>query len=234
MGSNQINLSCTSSIDLVIFDCDGVLVDSEVLSKRVLLIMLNELGINASSDYFDAHFLGRSFEHVTAKILEDFNINLPNEFCQDYQQSLMRTFTAELKPTVELEKALSKLGVPFCVATSSSPERIKHALSVSGLAEYFETRVFTCSEVKNGKPAPDIFLHAAEKMGVSAKNCLVIEDSLAGIQAAQAAKMRIIKYTGASHLISSHTPSTKLPDEVITISHWKQLFELAPSLSSSF
>jgi HAD superfamily hydrolase (TIGR01509 family) len=196
--------------------------------------MLIELGVNASSDYFDAHFLGRSFEHVAAKLLEDFNLNLPNEFRQDYQQSLMHTFTTELKPTAELEKALTKLDVPFCVATSSSPQRVKHALSVTGLTEYFKTRVFTCSEVKNGKPAPDIFLHAAAKMGVAAKNCLVIEDSLAGIQAAQAAKMHIIKYTGASHLISTHTPSTKLPNEMITISHWQQLFELAPSLSSSF
>jgi HAD superfamily hydrolase (TIGR01509 family) len=226
----------TSPIGLVIFDCDGVLVDSEVLSKRVLLRKLAELGANVSSDYFDTHFLGHSYEHVTAKVLDDFSVVLPKEFRHDYQHSLMQTFSAELTSTTELEHVLSRLAVPFCVATSSSPERVKHALNVTGLTEYFKDCVFTCSEVKKGKPAPDIFLHAAAKMGLAAKNCLVIEDSLAGIQAAQAANMQVIQYTGASHFSNHHAATKKklqkVLHEVTTISHWKQLFELAPSLSS--
>lgn len=219
-------------IQLIIFDCDGVLIDSEVLSKKVLLKMLSELGAKASGDYFDAHFLGHSFEHVTAKILEDFKVALPEAFKDDYHHSLMQTFSAELVSTPELKTILSQLKLPICVATSSSPERVKHALSVTELTDYFTNCVFTSSEVKRGKPAPDIFLHAAQKMGVPPANCLVIEDSSAGITAAKAANMPVVKYAGASHLKNQPTDISDVMDDVVTIHEWKQLFDLAPSLIS--
>ncbi|MEP1386135.1 MAG: HAD family hydrolase [Paraglaciecola sp.] len=219
-------------IKLIIFDCDGVLIDSEILSKRVLLKMLNELGAKASGDYFDRHFLGHSYEHVSAKILEDYGVVLPKQFKDDYHQSLMQTFSKELVPTPELKVLLSQLKLPICVATSSSPERVKHALSVTELTDYFTNCVFTSSEVKRGKPAPDIFLHAAKKMGVPPEHCLVIEDSTAGITAAKAANIPVIKYAGASHLKNLRTEVSNVKDDAVTIHEWKQLFELAPSLIS--
>ena len=223
----------TTPIELVIFDCDGVLVDSEVLSERQLLLMLSELGVNVSEEYFNAHFLGHSFEHVTTKILTDFSVELPSDFRQNYQQVLMRVFSAELKATPHIEHVLSQLSVPYCLASSSSPERVARALEITELIHFFSGRMFTSSQVNNGKPAPDLFLYAAEKMNVSPKNCLVVEDSQAGIQAAIAANMQLVQYLGASHLNNRSVVNPNTPVDVVTIHNWQQLFELAPSLNSS-
>lgn len=212
-------------IELIIFDCDGVLVDSEILSKQTLLKMLSELGANVSDEYFHRHFLGYKFEHVTAKVLADFSIVLTEEFRLAYRDALLEVFTTELKPTLELDSILDKLQVKSCVATSSSPAKVSHALHATALNEYFSGKVFTASEVKNGKPAPDLFLHAANKMGVAAEHCLVIEDSPAGIQGAKAANMRVIRYAGASHLIHHN-----YHDDVYTITHWEQLQHLISEL----
>ncbi|MEP1449128.1 MAG: HAD family phosphatase [Paraglaciecola sp.] len=213
-------LQC-NPIELIIFDCDGVLVDSEILSKQTLLKMLSELGATVSDEYFYRHFLGHNFEHVTAKVLEDFSVVLSEDFRFAYRDALLEVFTTELKPTLELDSILKNLHVKSCVATSSSPAKVSHALRATALNEYFSGKVFTASEVKKGKPAPDLFLHAAKKMGVAAEHCLVIEDSPAGIQGAKAANMRVIRYAGASHLIhhSYH-------DDVHTITHWEQLEHL--------
>ena len=220
-------------IKLIIFDCDGVLVDSEILSKRVLLSMLGDLGVNLSDDYYYTHFLGYNFEHVTAKVLADFSVILTNEFRQNYRQALVNVFSIELKKTTDLEWLLPQLNVSTCVATSGSPEKVKNSLNHTKLEEYFTGTVFTSSEVKHGKPAPDLFLHAAAKMGVSPENCLVIEDSETGIKAALAANMRVIRYAGASHMQNLNTSPINSSASVNTIEHWKQLFELEPSLCSS-
>jgi len=221
--------SSQHSIDLIIFDCDGVLIDSETLSKRVLLNMLAKLGVNLSDDYYYAHFLGYNFKHVTAKVLADFSVTLTNEFRQNYRQALIEVFAVELEPTIDLKWLLGQLKVNSCVATSSSPEKVKHTLNYTSLTDYFSGCVFTSSEVKHGKPAPDLFLHAAAKMGVAPKNCLVIEDSQAGVQAAQAANMRVIRYAGASHM-KNRDIASQFTDGVNTIEHWQQLVEQAPSI----
>ncbi|MDU0354639.1 HAD-IA family hydrolase [Paraglaciecola aquimarina] len=138
-----------------------------------------------------------------------------------------------MQTTVGLEDILSQLNVKSCVATSGSPQKVKHSLGVTGLDHFFKAEVFTSSEVKNGKPAPDLFLHAARQMGVKPENCLVIEDSTAGIKGAQAANMPVIRYAGASHLIHHVSPSGEQPHhnvDVPTISHWRQLFELIPAI----
>jgi HAD superfamily hydrolase (TIGR01509 family) len=217
-------------IQLIIFDCDGVLVDSEILSQRVLLSMLEKLGVKVSEDYFHRHFLGYNFEYVTAKVLADFSVTLTSEFRQSYRSALIEVFATELKPTMHLTWLLSQLTVKTCVATSGSPEKVKSSLHYTELEDYFTGHVFTSSEVKNGKPAPDLFLHAAKTMGVAPENCLVIEDSNAGISAALAANMQVIRYAGGSHL----KKTTNFLHDVATITQWKQLFEQLPSLISSF
>ena len=228
--SKTLPIKIPHNIELIIFDCDGVLIDSEVISQRVLLRMLKTLGANVSPDYFNAHFLGYSFEHVKKKIWDDFSVTLPSNFSEHYQQVLLDEFATELTPTDQLNWMLMQINVAYCVATSSSPQRTNRALAITQLAHYFTNSIFTASEVEKGKPAPDLFLHAAKKMNVPPENCLVIEDSPAGIQAAQTANMPIIHYVGASHL---HSKTSTL-DGVTTITHWRQLFELAPWLSSTF
>lgn len=223
------SLSAQSNIELIIFDCDGVLVDSEILSERVLLKMLKELGANVSSDYFYNHFLGFNFEHVTAKVFEDFNVVLTSEFRDDYRQKLLDVFNAELQPTCDIKLLLEQLNVKACVATSGSPEKVTNSLNNTQLSQYFNGCVFTSSEVANGKPAPDLFLHAANQMGVKPENCLVIEDSPTGIQAALAANMKVIRYVGASHLKDKNITTYSDPD-VSTINYWEQLITMYSSL----
>lgn len=224
------DLAINSTIDLIIFDCDGVLVDSEVLSQRVLIEMLAEIGVTVSQDYFLTHFLGYNFEHVTAKVFSDFSVKLTAEFRENYRDKLIKVFAVELQQTQDLAWMLSQINVKTCVATSGSPEKVKNSLHYTKLEQYFGNRVFTSSEVKNGKPAPDLFLHAANKMAVSPQNCLVIEDSNAGVRAGLAANMHVIRYTGASHLSGL---KTTMSEDVTTIDHWTELFEQIPSLSSS-
>jgi len=222
-----------AQIDLVIFDCDGVLVDSEILSKRVLLSMLSDLGVVASGAYFDQYFLGRSYESVTSQIYKDYEVELSSHFRQDYQDELLQVFANELVPTKHLQWMLSKLQRNNCVATSSSPERVNFALTTTKILPHFKDRIFTASEVKNGKPAPDLFLHSAKKMGVSPNNCLVIEDSQAGIEAGLAAKMHVIKYAGASHFDSIPNRQSDIIDDIATIYDWSQFYELLPALQST-
>lgn len=220
-----------NNIELIIFDCDGVLVDSEVLSQRVLLSMLNELGVVVSKEYFLTHFLGFNFKHVIAKVFADFSVTLSEEFRDNYRKALITVFTKELQQTDGLAAILAALNVKSCVATSGSPEKVKNSLHCTQLDTYFNGQVFTSSEVNNGKPAPDLFLHAAKKMAVAPQHCLVIEDSNAGVSAALAANMHVIRYVGASHLQNIDI-STQPQDNVSTISHWDQFFEQIPSLRS--
>jgi HAD superfamily hydrolase (TIGR01509 family) len=170
---------------------------------------------------------------VTAKIAEDFAVTLPATFRPEYQKALIAAFSAELKPTVGLIDMLDTLAVPHCIATSSSPTRVAHAMAVTGLDQYFSPHIFTASEVEHGKPAPDLFLHAAAKMGIEARYCLVIEDSPAGIKGAKAAPMHVIRYAGACHMQQWRGPKASLTDDVITIAQWQDLYMLAPNLSNT-
>lgn len=226
-------LSLSSDIKLVIFDCDGVLIDSEGLSKRELIIMLRHLEVDISDVYFETHFLGHSFEHVSAKIKQDFAVTLPPTFRQEYQKALLSAFDSELKATSGLTEILTSLAVPRCIATSSSATRVARALAITGLDSYFVPNVFTASEVEKGKPAPDLFLHAAAKMGIAPEHCLVIEDSPAGIQAGKAANMHVVRYAGASHMQQWRKPSSPPEDDITTILQWQDLYALAPKLKST-
>ena len=216
-----------SDIRLVIFDCDGVLVDSEILCKRVLVGMLASLEVTVSDHYFDTYFLGQSYESAHRQIHHDFNVLLPKDFRDDYLNTLLRVFAEELEPTEYLNSVLDQLNVKSCIATSSSPQRVNFALQTTGLLAFFDGRITTSSEVQKGKPAPDIFLHAAAKMNVQPEHCLVIEDSQAGIEGALAAGMEVIKYTGASHLSGKANASSS---NVSVISHWHELSSAVPGL----
>ena len=184
---------------LVIFDCDGVLVDSEVISARVLVEVAAEAGVAFDAPYVARHFLGRSFPTVARSIAADFRVTLPPDFEARYRSRLLARFEADLRPTPGIEDLLGRLAVPSCVATSSSPARAARSLALTGL-DRFLPRVFTASEVARGKPAPDLFLHAAAMMGAAPASCLVIEDSPPGLLAARAAGMAVVAYAGGSHM----------------------------------
>lgn len=185
---------------MIIFDCDGVLADSEVLSASVLIEQLAALGIAMTPADVRRDFLGRSFPTVADTIRRRFGTPLPPSFEADYLARLLDRFAGELRPTPGIGQVLDDLRLPACVATSSSPQRVARTLQVLGLAGHFGPRVFTASQVQHGKPAPDLFLFAAAAMGFAPAQTLVIEDSAPGIAAAQAAGMRVLHYSGASHL----------------------------------
>ncbi|OCX66600.1 hydrolase [Thioclava sp. SK-1] len=203
-----------SGFDLVIFDCDGVLVDSEVISAKMLIAELAKHDIHVDMTYIARHFLGRSYPVVLQQIRHEFGVVLPDGFEADYRARLIAAFQKELKPVPHVHRAISAMGLPYHLATSSSPPRLAQSLVITGLAELFANRTSTASEVKHGKPAPDLFLHVARKCGVNPERCLVIEDSFAGIRAGLAAGMEVWRFTGGSHLTG-----LSIPDDPAAVAH---------------
>lgn len=187
-------------IEFVIFDLDGVLVDSEILSARALQAEAREFGLSLGIDHILSHYTGLSYPRVHAAIERQFSTTLPTNFEASYRARLRSAFARELAPMEGARECISCLGIPFCIATSSAPERAHHSLSITGLAGLFGNRVYTASEVARAKPAPDLFLHAAKKMRSAPEKTLVIEDSIAGVEAALAAKMKCGRFMGGSHL----------------------------------
>ncbi|WP_288426393.1 HAD family hydrolase [uncultured Agrobacterium sp.] len=184
---------------LLIFDCDGVLVDSEPVSVAVLIDMLAHQGVEMTEEEAYQRFLGRSIASMTATLWEEYGIETDIDFLDHMRSALFERFRLELKAIEGMAETLDRLAMPRCVASSSQPERIRYSLGLTGLLEKFEPHIFSATMVKNGKPAPDLFLHAANRMGVEPANCIVIEDSPAGILAAKAAGMCVFAFTGGSH-----------------------------------
>ncbi len=184
--------------DLVIFDCDGVLIDSELLSIRADQECLAECGIELSIEEILDRYTGISFADVVAD-LEARHGPLPADFAERRRRRLWPLFESELRAIPGVTAVIEALNCPACVASSGRPDRLRHALSLVGLYDRFHPNIFSAVDVARGKPAPDLFLYAAERMGVMPARCVVIEDSLPGVTAAVAAGMTVIGYVGASH-----------------------------------
>ena len=189
--------------DLVIFDCDGVLIDSELLSVRADIDCLAEFGIDLSAEEILERYTGISLAGMLADLETRFARPLPG-FAERHRQRLERLFEADLKPIPGVVSLLDSLACRSCVASSGTPERLRHALSLVGLFDRFHPNVFSAVEVARGKPAPDLFLLAADRMGVAPGRCVVIEDSLPGVAAAVAAGMTAIGFTGGTHCRPGH------------------------------
>lgn len=219
-----------SEFDLVIFDCDGVLIDSEIISARMLVAELMRLGLTIDLAYVERNFLGRSYPVVMETIRREFGLDLPPDFEAQYREALLAAFQQELKVVPHVQEVLSQIGVPFCVATSSSPRRVEMSLSLVGLAPLIGDKVFTSTLVARGKPAPDLFLHAAEKMGATPDRTLVIEDSLTGIRAGLAAGMTVWRFVGGSHLgaTTPEEPQDALPHRRLV--SFADFFQIVPGL----
>lgn len=186
------------AIDLVIFDCDGVLIDSELLSCDALIAALSGCGVAVDREFVFRQCIGHSFPEVVSKISGVSGRHLPDSFAETYRSTLFASFEKSLKAMAGAEDMLRQIHTPYCVATSSSAERAERSLAAAGLSE-IGAPVFSASMVARGKPAPDLFLFAAKTMGVSPQRCLVVEDSMPGILAARSAGMSVWRFTGGSH-----------------------------------
>jgi HAD superfamily hydrolase (TIGR01509 family) len=205
------------TFDLVIFDCDGVLVDSEMLSARVLMEQLADLGIDLTPEQFRKEFLGRSFASAAAQLKARTGQDLPANFAPDYFVRLNALFATDLKPMAGIEAVLAELAVPHCVASGSIPPRLDFSLKVCGLDTHFGSHVYSAAVVKNAKPAPDLFLHAAAAHGVEPARCVVLEDSEIGVRAALAAGMTVWHFAGGSHVKAGQIlPADLFVDRVVS------------------
>lgn len=184
---------------LVIFDCDGVLVDSEPIAMAVWLDIIAEAGGRLDERLAYDRFLGCSLTHDLRVLEEEFHLSITPAALSAMQTRLYDRLCRELKPIAGVSDAIRRLGNRCCVASSSQMERIRLSLSVTGLLGHFGSNLFSASAVPNGKPAPDLFLHAAASMGVEPSACIVVEDSAAGILAAQRAGMTVFAFVGGSH-----------------------------------
>ncbi|MFC4030944.1 HAD family hydrolase [Streptomyces polygonati] len=182
--------------ELVIFDCDGVLVDSEKIAVKVDVDVLAALGWPLTEEEIVERFVGRSFADMTADIERYLGRALPDGWDTPYRRLYREAFERELTPVDGVVEALDALTLPSCVASSTSHAGLRHTLGLTGLYERFAGRVFSAADVARGKPAPDLFLHAARSLGVEPARCLVVEDSRYGVEAARAAGMRSYGYYG--------------------------------------
>ena len=193
--------------DLIMFDNDGVLVDSEPISNRHLAAYLTELGHPTTYEESLRDYMGSAMHRIHDLIRERTGRRLPDDFDDVFHARVFAAFARELQPVPGVTGVLEKLAadqVPYCVASSGSHERIRVGHRTTGLDRWFpEERIFSSQDVGRGKPAPDLFLYAAERMGVAPRRCLVVEDSPLGVQAAVAAGMDVYGFTAM-------TPAAKL------------------------
>ena len=185
--------------ELVIFDCDGVLVDSEPIALSVTRRMLEEAGLRLTDAETRERFLGLSLDSVLKRMDSELAAPLPRGFHEQLSDEILAAFGRELKAIEGVKQAVARLHAPVCVASSSAPARIRYSLKVTGLEPLFAPNLFSAAQVANGKPAPDLFLFAARMMNAKPPDCLVIEDSVAGITAARAAGMTAFGFVGGSH-----------------------------------
>lgn len=195
----QIDAASLHPPELVIFDCDGVLVDSEVLSCRIEAELLNEIGVSISMQEIMARFVGLNFESMVQQISTDYGVRLPDDFESCCLDRFSQAIETDLDAVPGIVGMLERMPYPICLASSSPLTRIDKSLAVTGLSDYFDGRIFSAQMVSRGKPAPDLFQLAAKTCATAATHCLVIEDSPHGIKAATAAGMSCIGFTAGSH-----------------------------------
>ena len=209
--------------DLVIFDCDGVLVDSEVISCRVHAEVLTRHGYPISVEQVFDRFLGRSARQANVEIEAELGRSLPDDFHAHLRDHLFQSFATTLEMIPHVDQALAAIMQPVCVASSGSQERMRVTLGRAGLYDIFAPHIFSASQVEHGKPAPDLFLFAAAQMAASPERCLVIEDSVAGIAGALAAGMTVFGFHGGSHCRPGYGETLRAAGAALTFDDMRQL-----------
>jgi HAD superfamily hydrolase (TIGR01509 family) len=210
-------------VDLVIFDCDGVLVDSDRLALRVQAEHLSALGLPTDFETCVHDFLGIGMPATLAIVTERLGHPIPEGWQEQLDREVRATFERELRPVDGIRHALGRIEVSTCIASSSSHEKLRLTLGLTGLYDHFAGRIFSAEEVARGKPAPDLFLHAADSMGAHPDRCVVIEDSPAGVTAAKSAGMTALAF-------SDLTPPSKLHAADAIFTHMSELPALVEAL----
>lgn len=196
----------TRTTEAVIFDCDGVLVDSEDIANRVMTELLGEADVEMTFEEVVDEFRGREMAFVLETAERLRGGPLPFDLSKRYYESIKAAFENDLRPVPGIVEALQRIDLPNCVASSGPHHKMEVSLRVTGLWDRFEGRIFSAEDVGIGKPAPDLFLHAANAMGFVPATTTVVEDSLPGVRAGVAAGMRVVAY-------ASHTPPDTLRAE---------------------
>lgn len=212
-----------SNIDLVIFDCDGVLVDSEVISCRAHAEVLTRHGYPITAEQVFDRFLGRSTRQANLEVEAELGRSLPDAFHTQLQDELFRSFAAKLEAVPYIDLALAAIAQSVCVASSGSQERMRASLGGTGLYERFAPNIFSAAQVRNGKPAPDLFLYAASQMTVPPQRCVVVEDSVSGITGARGAGMTVLGFHGASHCRPGYADTLRAAGAMVTFDDMRQL-----------
>jgi HAD superfamily hydrolase (TIGR01509 family) len=210
-------------LELVIFDCDGVLVDSEVISSRAHAEALTDHGYPITSDQVLDRFLAISDREARLSIEAELGRKFPDDFEALMKQAELKRYADELRPISHVDSAIDAIGLPKCVASSGTPEKIRHGLTCTGLFDRLAPHIFSATQVARGKPAPDLFLFAAEQMRASPRRCIVIEDSLPGITGARAAGMTVLGFHGGSHCRPNHDGALRAAGAHGTFDDMRQL-----------
>jgi HAD superfamily hydrolase (TIGR01509 family) len=185
---------------LVIFDCDGVLVDSEVLSIREATAALRREGLSIDEAEVRDRFLGTSLATLIAAVEAELGRALSAGFAGRLTEATLSAFEREMKPIADVAEVVQAIDAMVCVASSATPDRIRRSLDIAGLRHLFEPQIYSATMVPRGKPDPDLFLHVARTVSVEPRDCLVIEDSVVGVAAACRAGMSVFGFTGGAHL----------------------------------
>jgi HAD superfamily hydrolase (TIGR01509 family) len=211
------------AIDLIIFDCDGVLVDSEVISCRAHAETLTRHGYPITAEQVLRRFLGVSDSEARLIVETEMGRALPNDFEMQMKQAALLLYRDQLHPIPHVAETVAALTLPKCVASSGTPEKIRHGLTCAGLYDQLTPNIFSAVQVRRGKPAPDLFLFAAEQMGAAPERCAVVEDSVPGVTGARAAGMTVLGFHGGSHCTPGHAAMLRKAGAVATFDDMRQL-----------
>ena len=210
-------------IECVIFDCDGTLVDSEVLCNLGLEIKLKELGIKVDTESMVNRFRGWKLADIVDVLSKEHNLRLDDAFITSYRQVVGNLFSSQLQPIPNVKFALENISQPKCVASNAPLDKIRQAVRITNLEHFFADNLFSSYTIQAWKPKPDLFLYAAKMMGIQPKNCIVIEDSTLGIQAAEAAGMKSLYF---------QPEGGRLPQD-IGVTSFSNMLELSALIESS-
>lgn len=212
-----------TNVDLVIFDCDGVLVDSELISCRAHSQMLTSHGYPITSDQVLERFLGVSDREARLIVEAELGRSLPADFEAQVKAATLKFYEGDLRAIANVGAAIAAIDLKKCVASSGTPEKIQHGLTCAGLYDVLAPHIFSASQVKRGKPAPDLFLFAAERMQAQPGRCVVIEDSIPGVTGAVAAGMTVLGFHGGSHCRPGHDDTLRAAGASLTFDDMRQL-----------
>ena len=195
-----------SGFDLIIFDCDGVLVDSEIIAAEVEAKLLTEIGYPIEPDELAERFAGMSWKDILMTVEQEASVPIPANLLSKTEKLLDDKLARDVKGIPGVAQAVTRIDLPRCICSNSSSKRLKSMLTRAGTFDLFTPHIFSAKDVgeKRSKPAPDVFHHAAETLQVDPARALVVEDSVHGVQGARAAGMRVVGFTGASHTFPSH------------------------------